>query len=103
MMRAQQAGKPIPEPVRALFALQKGKAKLIPAEKGDALFVTVLEQVEPGNLAAVPGLVDTTRQELSQALNSELGEEFMRAVQAEVKVKRNPEAIAAAKRQFSGQ
>lgn len=101
--RAQQGGAQIPPPVRALFALQKGKARLVPSDRGDALFVTVLDSVVPGNLAAAPGLLDQTRSELQRALTPELGEQFIRATGDELKIKRYPEAIAAVKRQISGQ
>ncbi|MHA3793716.1 peptidylprolyl isomerase [Sphingomonas sp. YL-JM2C] len=98
--RAQQSGAQIPEPVRALFALQKGKAKLVPSAQGEALFVTVLDQVVPGDLAKAPGLVGATQEELARASKAELGDQFIRAVSLDVDVKRYPEAIAAAKRQF---
>lgn len=100
--QAQQNGGQVPPPVRTLFTLQKGKAKLSEAEQGGALFVTVLDQVISGDVATAPGLLDRTRQELSGTYSSELGEQFMRAVEADVEIKRYPEAIAAAKRQFAG-
>lgn len=100
--QAQQAGKPVPPPVSALFTLQKGKAKLVPGDKGGVLFVAVLDAVEPGDLSKAPGLLDSTRQELARTISSELGEQFMRAVEQDVKVQRYPQAIAAAKRQFTG-
>lgn len=98
--RAQQSGAQIPTPVRALFALQKGKAQLVPSERGEALFVTVLDQVVPGDLTKAPGLIGATQSELSQASKAELGDQFMRAVALDIDVKRYPEALAAAKRQF---
>jgi len=101
-VRAQQSGAQVPPPVLALFNLQKGKAKLVPGDKGDVLFVTVLTEVNPGNPDAMPGAIDGTRRDLSQAMTGELNEQFMRSVQDEIQVKRYPDAIAAAKRQFSG-
>jgi peptidyl-prolyl cis-trans isomerase D len=103
MARVQQNGGQVPAPVRALFTLQKGKAALSEGDQGGVLFVTVLDQIIPGDLAAAPGLVDRTRQELARTYASELGEQFMRAVEADVEVTRDPKAIAAAKRQFAGQ
>ena len=100
--RAEQGGQPVPPPVRALFALQPGKAKLSAGDKGGVLFVTVLEAITPGDVGKVPGLLDNTRQELARSLSPEVGEEFMRAVERDVKVKRYPEAIASVKRQFAG-
>lgn len=99
--RAQQSGAQIPEPVRALFALQKGKARLVPSAQGEALFVTVLDQVIPGDLTKASGLVGATQEELARAAKAELGDQFIRAVTQDVGVTRYPEAIAAAKRQFA--
>ncbi|WP_066968714.1 peptidylprolyl isomerase [Rhizorhabdus dicambivorans] len=101
--RAQQGGAQIPPPVQALFALQKGKAKLIPSDRGDALFVTVLDNVIPGDLATNPQLLQQMRGDLQRVLTPELGEQFIRAAGAEVKIKRYPDAIAAVKRQIAGQ
>ena len=102
LARAQQSGAEIPAPVRALFGLQKGKARLTAAERGGAMFVTVLDNVVPANPAAVQAALDVTRQDLARNLSPELSEQFMRAVQQEVKIQRYPDAIAAVRRQFSG-
>lgn len=102
LARAQASGAEVPAPLRALFTLQKGKAKLLAGDKGGVLFVTVLDTVMGGNLSAAPGLLDNTRQDLARSYSPELGEQFMRAVEQDVKVKRHPDAIAAARRQFAG-
>ncbi len=103
LAQAQQEGRPIAPPVRALFELKKGKAKLVPGERGDVLFVSVLENVVPGDLAKAPGLIEGTRIDMARALSSELSAQFQRAVEKDVKVERYPDALAAAKRQFAGQ
>lgn len=100
IVRAQQNGAQIPEPVNALFALQKGKARLVASAQGEALFVTVLDQVVPGDLTKTPGLVGATQEELARASKAELGDQFIRAIAQDVDIKRYPEALAAAKRQF---
>ena len=102
LARTRQSGAEVPPPVLALFSLQKGKAKLTADEKRGVLFVTVLEAVVPGNLAGVPGLLDNTRQDLARSYASELGEQFMRSVEQDMKVTRYPQAIAGAKRLFAG-
>lgn len=100
--RAQGSGAQVPGPVRALFTLQKNKAQLVPGDQGGVFFVTQLIEVTPGNLAAVPGLLETTRTELARAVAPELSEQFVRAVSREVEIERNPTAITATKRQLSG-
>lgn len=102
LARAQQNGTEIPAPVRALFSMQRGKARLVPGDRGNVLFVTVLTEIIPGNLETAPGLVESSRQELGASIAAELGEQFVRSVAAQIEVKRYPEAIAEAKRQFAG-
>jgi peptidyl-prolyl cis-trans isomerase D len=94
--------KQVPPPVRALFDMKPGQASSMPADNGGAYFVVVLSAVAPGDFAKYPGLVDNTRGELSQASSTELAEQFMKAVQQDVGVTRNADAIAQVKRQFSG-
>jgi peptidyl-prolyl cis-trans isomerase D len=94
--------KQVPPPVRALFDMKPGQARSMPADNGGAYFVVVLSAVAPGDFTKYPGLVDNTRGELSQASSTELAEQFMKAVQQDVGVTRNADAIAQVKRQFSG-
>lgn len=93
----------VPSPLRALFTLRKGKAVAVPANQGGVWYVTVLEQIIPGDLAKAPGLVDQVRGDLARTLPNDLAEQFQRAVQASVDIKRYPDAIAEAKRQMAGQ
>ncbi len=94
--------KQVPAALRELFSMKPGQAKLVPADNGGAFFVVVLDKVSPGDLAKAPGLIDQTRGELARATTAELAEQFIRAVQKDVGVTRNEEAIAQAKRQFAG-
>ena len=103
VVRAQQGGAQIPAPVRMMFALQKGKARLGASERGDALFVAVLEAIEPGNIGSAPELLGQSATELGRALTAELGEAFVRAASKEMNIKRYPETIAAVKRRIAGQ
>lgn len=101
LIRAQQGNQPIPAPIRAMFAMQPGKARLIPGDKG-AMFVVLLTKVQQGDLAQAPMLVGITQQELVRSITPELGQQFVRAIREDAAVKVYPDAIAAAKRQFVG-
>jgi peptidyl-prolyl cis-trans isomerase D len=92
----------VPAPVKALFGMKRGQAKAVPSENGAAMFVVVLDTIVPGDFTKVPGLVDSTRSELSSAFSNELAEEFVKAVQNDVGITRDPAAIAQVKRQFAG-
>ena len=101
IIQAQQSNQPIPAPLRALFAMQPGKARLIPGDRG-AMFVVVLDKVQAGNLAQAPMLIGATQQDLVRSFTPELGQQFIRAIRDDAAVKVYPDAIAAAKRQFVG-
>jgi peptidyl-prolyl cis-trans isomerase D len=92
----------IPPPVRAMFGMKPGQAKMMPADNGAAFFVVVLDKIVPGDVATVPGLVDSTRGELATAISSELAEQFVHAIQKDVGITRDAGAIAQVKRQFAG-
>lgn len=92
----------VPPPLRALFTMKLKQALLVPADNGGALFVVVLDRTFPGDLGAVPGLVQSTQSELASVAKNELAEQFEHAVQKDVGVTRNAAAIADAKRQFTG-
>jgi peptidyl-prolyl cis-trans isomerase D len=92
----------IPPPVRALFNMKPGQARTIPADNGGAFFVVILDKIVPGDVATVPGLIDSTRAELASAISNELAEQFVHAVQKDVGIRRDAGAIAQVKRQFAG-
>lgn len=92
----------VPPPVRAMFGMKPGQAKMVPADNGAAIFVVLLDKITPGDFTKVPGLINTTRGELSTAMANELGEQFVHAVQNDVGIKRNAAVIDQVKRQFAG-
>jgi peptidyl-prolyl cis-trans isomerase D len=100
LARAQDP-RQIPAPLRLIFAMKPGQAKVVAADNGGAIFVVVLEKVVPGDLAQAPGLVETTRTELVRATIAETTEQFVRAVEKDIGTSRNDAAIAAARRQFA--
>ncbi|TZG24942.1 peptidylprolyl isomerase [Sphingomonas montanisoli] len=93
----------IPAPVRALFRLSPGKVTLAPDTRSGALFVVVLDKIEPADLKMVPGLVEQTRGELANAQTGELVEQFVNAVGQDIGTSRDAAAIAEAKKRFVGQ
>jgi peptidyl-prolyl cis-trans isomerase D len=93
---------PVPPPLAMLFSLPKGKARLLAAPNGGGWFVVHLENSVPGNAGSAPGLVQATKTQFQQILGQEYAEQFTRAVEKRVNVKRNEEAIRALKRQIQG-
>jgi len=92
----------VPPPVRAMFTMKPGQARTMPADNGAAFFIVLLDKVEPGDIATVPGLVESTRGELATAVSNELAEQFVHAIQKDVGIKRDAAAIGQVKRQFAG-
>jgi peptidyl-prolyl cis-trans isomerase D len=93
---------PVPPPLAMMFTLPKGRAKLLEAPNGAGWFVVHLENSVPGNAAAAPALVQATRTQFQQILGDEYAAQFSAAVQRQLKVKRNEDAIARTRRQLLG-
>lgn len=93
---------PVPPPLAMLFSLPKGKARLLAAPNGQGWFVVHLENTVPGNAGSAPGLVQATKTQFQQILGQEYAEQFTRAVEKRVNVKRDEEGIRTLKRQLQG-
>ena len=91
----------VPPAMRALFSLAPGKAALAPTPEG--WVVVQLGRMVPAPPAIVQGVAAGLRSQLGQQAGNEWLEQFARAANAEVKVKRNPSAVAALARQLAGQ
>ena len=89
----------LPPAVRTLFRLAPGKAEVAPGP-GGGWYVVRLDHILPGDAKALPAIAAATRAELGQSLGEEYAEEFAAAARAEVKVRRNPEALARLERQL---
>lgn len=83
----------VPAPMAAMFGTAKGKARLIAAPNGSGWFIVRTDEVIPGDAGNAPGLVEATRVQLSQVIGPEFSEQFLRAVEREVKVERNAAVI----------
>ncbi len=97
-----QADRPVPPPLAMLFSLPQGRAKILEAPNGAGWFVVHLQNRTPGDARGNPALVQATRAEFSRILGEEYAAQFTRAVQTELEVKRNADAIAATKRRLRG-
>lgn len=89
-------------PLRMLFSLTQGKSRMVADPTDRGYFVVKTDKIVPGNALSAPGLITQTQQEFQRALSEELGQQMLAAMKAEQGIKRNEEAIAAAKRRFSG-
>jgi len=96
-----RAGGNVPAPIRALFRLPPGKADLVQGPNG-SWFIVRLDQIVPPDPKMLPMIVGMTRGELQRNLGEEYAQQFANAARDEVKVRRNPAALAELERQLRG-
>jgi len=97
-----QRGAQIPAPVRMLFNLAAGKSRMVAAPNGEGFFIVRVVKIVPGNALNQPGLIGRMQAEFGQVAGDEYAQEFVGAIQSDLKVKRNDKAIAEAKRRLVG-
>ncbi|MBS3960405.1 MAG: peptidyl-prolyl cis-trans isomerase [Sandarakinorhabdus sp.] len=97
-----QQGQQVPPPVIMLLNTPKGQARVIPAPGGQGWFVVKVIDVQPGDLAEAPQLVDAVRQSLLREAGDEMVETFVRAIERDVGVVKKPEALKAVNRRLTG-
>jgi len=88
--------------LRMLFTLAQGKSRMVADPKDRGFFIIETDKIVPGNALSAPGLIVQTQREFQEAMSNELGEQMLAAMKAEQSIKRNEDAIAAAKRRYSG-
>jgi peptidyl-prolyl cis-trans isomerase D len=97
-----QAGQQVPPPVVTMLNTPKGQARVLPAPGGQGWFVVKVDEVVPGSVAEAPQLVDAVRQSLVREGGDELADSFLRAIERDVGLVRNPEAVKAVNRRLTG-
>jgi peptidyl-prolyl cis-trans isomerase D len=87
----------VPAPLKLLFTLGQGKSRMLPDPGGRGFYIVKTNTITPGNAFAAPGLITRMQSELQDGVQDEYARQFMAAVRAEMKVRRNESAIAAEK------
>lgn len=97
--RIQLADAPadIAAPLRILFSLAAGKSRMVAEANGRGYFVVKANKVTPGNATLQPGLVTRVQTSFQQSASDEIAQQFLAALRADVGVKRNEKAFAAAR------
>ena len=101
-LQIAQAPPQAPAPLRLLFSLTQGKSRMGGDPQGRGYFVVKTNKIIPQDAMSNPLLVAQTQSEFQQALPQELGQQMLNAMKADQGVERNEEAIAAAKKRYSG-
>jgi len=96
-----QSQQPVPPAVRTLFVLTAGKSRAVPDPQGRGFFVVKVNKVVPGNALSQPGLVGVMAHELQRSTQDDYAAQFVAAIEAQLKVRKNDGAIAAMKQRFA--
>lgn len=83
-----------PAEISILFAMASGTAKILPIPEDRGYFLVMLDKIQQGDAAKMPGLVDQVRADLTNVVANEYGDQFERAIERSLGVKRNPATLS---------
>lgn len=89
-------------PLRMLFVLAQGRSRMVADPRGRGFIIVKTNKITPGSADGNPMLIAQTQAEFQQAASDELGQQMLAAMKADQGLKRNEEAIAEAKKRYSG-
>jgi peptidyl-prolyl cis-trans isomerase D len=85
-----------------MFSLAQGRSRMIADPQGRGFIIVKVTRITPGNATLQPSLISRTQSEFQEAASSEYAEQMSNAIEADVRVKRNDAAIAAARQRIIG-
>ena len=88
---------PVPAGMKLLFSLAEGKSRMQADPQSQGFFIVKVNKVTPGNALLQPALIGQMQNELQQGVAEDYASEFLAAMRAELKTKRNDSAIQAFK------
>ncbi|HUD90790.1 peptidylprolyl isomerase [Sphingobium sp.] len=98
IMRGEQRP---PAEVAILFSMAANTVKTLPIGQDRGYFVVQLSKIERGDAKGQPQLLAQVRDQLGEVIGQEYGQQFERAVEKELKVTRNPNAVAQVRQALS--
>lgn len=104
-MQIATPGREVPPPLRVLFSIPQGRARVLQAPDGTGWIIVHHQQRTPGNAATDPEgaqLIGTVQSGFNQTGTGELQEQFGRAIQGAVEVRRDEGRINALRQQLRG-
>ncbi|WP_150290447.1 peptidylprolyl isomerase [Sphingobium estronivorans] len=87
-----------PAEVAMLFSMAAGSVKTLPVGQDRGYFVVQLNGIKHGDAASDKALLNQVRDQLSDVVGQEYGQQFERAVEKDMGVKRNANAVASVQR-----
>lgn len=84
----------VPSALQMLFSLAQGKTRTVADSEGRGFFVVKAVKVTPGNALLQPTLITRMQSELREGVGQEYASQFIAAMQKELGMTRNSNAIA---------
>ena len=82
-----------PAEISILFAMAPGTAKTMPIPNDQGMFIIMLDDIQEGDAAKVPGLVDKVRGDITNVVSSEYADQLERAIERNLGVQPNPALV----------
>ncbi len=101
-IQLMQSGQQVPPPVAMAFALPVNAIRSLRAPANQGYFIVKVDAVTPAEGQPDPNLVGAMRNQMAGVAANELVDQFTRAVVKDVKVERNPAALARVKARYTG-
>jgi peptidyl-prolyl cis-trans isomerase D len=101
-LQISQADAAVAAPLKMMFALAKGKSRMVADPQGRGYFIVKTNKVIPGNALTNPSLITQTQMAFQQTASDELGAQLLAAMKADQGVKRNEDKITAARQRITG-
>jgi peptidyl-prolyl cis-trans isomerase D len=87
----------VPAAMRLLFTMAQGKSQIAPEEQGRGFYVVKVNKIVPGNALVQPTLIGQMQRDLGRSTGQDIAQQFLTAVRADMKTRRNESAIQAMK------
>ncbi len=97
-----QMGGNVPPALAMMFSLAEDRSRMVADPQGRGFIIVKVTKIIPGDVTLQPGLVAQLQREFAEPLQSEYAEQFTKAIAADVGVKRDAEAIEAARKRIVG-
>lgn len=101
-LQLSQLGGNVPPAIGMIFSLAQGRSRMVADPQGRGFVIVKVNKITPGDARLQPTLITQTQSEFQQTASGEYAEQLTNAIAADVGVKRNEGAIAAAKRRITG-
>lgn len=101
-MEVQAQGQNAPKPEVLLFAMAKGKVRLLAAPRNRGWYVVTVSEVIPGQVSPADPRLAGLQESLQGAVGAEYTDQLSAAMRTEIGTTRNEEHIAALKKRLQG-